>query len=99
MAYRAPFKQEKTMNRIESENGSLGQGTIENPLGVITEGLELRRRMGRPPKPVEHVRRHLVALRVTTIEKQMLQDFAASNGKAFSDWARPILLAALRDGR
>ena len=86
------------MNRMENENGSvLGQALPESQLGVISSGIELRRRMGRPPKPVEHVRRHLVALRVTTVEKQMLQDFAASNGKAFSDWARPILLAALRE--
>jgi len=88
------------MNRIESENGSiLGHAAPESQIGAIATGMELRRRMGRPPKPVEHVRRHLVALRVTTVEKQMLQDFAASNGKAFSDWARPILLAALREER
>ncbi|SDU19792.1 pyrroline-5-carboxylate reductase [Verrucomicrobium sp. GAS474] len=41
----------------------------------------------------EHVRKHLIAIRVTTVEKEMLQDFAYSKGKAFSDWARPILLA------
>ncbi|HEY8965209.1 MAG TPA: hypothetical protein VIM58_02125 [Candidatus Methylacidiphilales bacterium] len=88
------------MSRIESDNGSvLGQATVEGTAESLANGMELRRRMGRPPKPVEHVRRHLVALRVTTVEKQMLQDFAASNGKAFSDWARPILLAALRNER
>ena len=88
------------MNRIENENGSILEPTsADSAAGMLAKGMELRRRMGRPPKPVEHVRRHLVALRVTTVEKQMLQDFAASNGKAFSDWARPILLAALRNER
>ncbi|SDT87627.1 hypothetical protein SAMN05444156_0328 [Verrucomicrobium sp. GAS474] len=88
------------MNRIENDSETvLGQNAVESQVSPLVGGMELRRRMGRPPKPVEHVRRHLVALRVTTLEKQMLQDFAASNGKAFSDWARPILLAALREER
>lgn len=48
---------------------------------------------GRPPKPVADVKKETACVRLTSDEKEALLAKAKADGKSFSDWARPILLA------
>tara|TARA_Y100000034_G_scaffold99056_1_gene121548 strand:- start:379 stop:897 length:519 start_codon:yes stop_codon:yes gene_type:complete len=49
---------------------------------------------GRPPAYGDKARKHQVALAVTIPEREALYDYAASQGLAFSQWARSVLFAA-----
>ena len=53
--------------------------------------------MGRPKKQDETRKMNVVSLRVTTIEKQFLEEAADSAQRTLADWARLKLIDAAKD--
>lgn len=49
--------------------------------------------MGRPPKPKGELKRAVLAVRMTKVERSLLDRAAKSQGETLSEWARVALVA------